>query len=86
MRVISAVRHGEENERQFYEALIRLIEDQPAELIDGNPYRAHLERVHAAICQWEASGCLPAFGHSGLHRTTNHRREDHRTEDHRLVS
>lgn len=49
MRVISAVRHGEENERQFYEALIRLIEDQPAELIDGNPYRARLERVHAAI-------------------------------------
>jgi tetratricopeptide (TPR) repeat protein len=43
-----AVRYGEENEREFIDALIALVENRPAEVRSDSPYHPHLERARRA--------------------------------------
>lgn len=46
-----AIRWGEQNEQAFLEALIRLVENQPAHVTRDSPYHTHLERAKTAIAR-----------------------------------
>lgn len=45
----NAIRYGEEYEREFFDALIGIVEGRPVGLRDDSPYRPHLERARRAL-------------------------------------
>jgi tetratricopeptide (TPR) repeat protein len=53
---LDAVRYGEDDEREFFDALVALVERRPAEVRNDSPYLPHLERARRTV----ASG-IPLF-------------------------
>jgi hypothetical protein len=78
-----AARQGEENEKAFFEALIRIVQDDPVNLPLRNQYQVHLEQIQTSIAEGKLITIpLPtAILASIMHQTIEAKTNDPKTID-----